>query len=229
MRNTICMRSFASWIQLILFTCFLFLLVAIPYTIYLRASQPKSVGQITSLPVAKPTSFPSITPPPPSTTTACIAVPDTYLLTTATPAAYFFQGKQKKLCYPPALPPFPFTWQPYTSYQYGYTLDTPSNWADKSTTLSKIALHIFSSDAASTAATVSFAWYPGNDSYASDASYLKQPIVRDGQPGTIYTKTSSFIAALFPVGKGYLLLESSSIDSAFYAFQHMLDSLKFVK
>lgn len=224
-------KSSSSWIQLTIFTIFLFLLVAIPYTIYLKATQSKNMPEVTSLPVvAKPSPLPPITPPPASANTTCIPVPNTYTSTTATPAAYLFPEKGTTICYPAALPPFPFTWTPYTNYQLGYSIDTPTNWVNKTTTVKGTVLHIFASDdTGTTAASVSFAWYKGTDPYATDAAYLKKPHIIAGQPGNIYTQSTGFIAAIVPFPTGYFLLEGSTIDSAFYAFQHMLDSVKFTQ
>lgn len=224
-------RTISSWMQLGLFTAFLFLLVAIPYTIYLKASEPKKAIHIAELPpkIAQPS--PHITPPAASTATTCFTVNATYTNVLATPAAYLSQDPQGKtsLCFPPALPPFPFTWQMDKDYQHGFYLDTPSNWDEKTKILAGISTHIFSADATSTtSASVSFAWTT-TDPYASHAAYMKQPVTKNEKTGTIYTQGASFIAAVFPLDSGDFILQSSQDDNAFYAFQHMLDSLQFSK
>ncbi len=219
----------SSWIQLSLFTLFLFLLVAIPYTIYLKASTPTKVVIANLPPVVKITPMPHITPPQASTTTVCITVPSSYQYIQATPAAYLFQDTTRQLCFPPTLPPFPFMWQAYTDYQNGYTVDTPSNWTDKSTAAGGIRQHIFTlEDSATPSATasLSFMWQPV-DPYATQSSYLKQAVHVHGQSGTVYTKGVSFIAAIIPHGTGFLFLEASRVDTSFYAFEHMLESLQF--
>lgn len=225
-------HSASSWIELILFTLFLFLLVAIPYTIYIQSVQQKSTIIITNLPtiIVKPTTMPTITPPPASAATTCIPVPETYMVLPATPAAYLFQDKRKEVCYPPSLPPFPFTWQPYISYQYGYTIDTPNNWIDKSTTIKGVRQNIFVSEentGTSLVPAVSFSWQSGTDPYATDSSYLKETVEKNGTKGIVYTKGPSYIAAIFPMETGYFILDAELMDSSFYAFEHMLDSLTF--
>lgn len=221
----------SSVVQLIIFTLFLFLLVAIPYTIYLKANSVKTVVKIISIPtpIKSPSNiFPTIVPPQGSITTTCFSVPVNFIRQDATPSAYMFASSlMKELCFPPTLPPYPFTWTTLTSSQYNYTIDIPSNWTDKTTTILNTTHHIFVDQASSSSAVISvaFTWYP-SDPYATQSSYLAQPIKRNGKSGIVYT-LNSFISAVFPLGKGYLLLEASKIDSAFYAFEHMLDSLSF--
>lgn len=223
-------KNTSSWIQLGLFTAFLFLLVAIPYTLYQKSIPQKQIKIADLPPVTKATPLPLITPPPATTATTCISVPDNYEILESTPSAYFFQSRKKEICYPPQLPPFPFRWDTYTSYQYGYTIDTPANWTDNTITVRSTVLHVFSSSEgpqSNITPSISFAWYPGLDPYATDSSYIKNPIVKDGKTGIVYTKGRAYIAAVFPIDKGFLRLEASIIDSTFYAFQHMLDSLTF--
>lgn len=236
-------NSFSSFLQLLFFTLFLFLLVAIPYTIYLKTHEPKATVTIAAIPTqtVHPAVMPTITPPPMSATTTCIAAPQNYVNTIATPAAYLFADslQSKSLCFAPQLPPFPFTWQPYTSYQYGFTIDTPSNWTDETTTINHTTIHIFASEstqstsalATSAAAipSISFARYQGVDPYATQSAYLAQKITRDGKAGTVYTKSASFLAAVFPLDTGYFILEATRDDNSYFAFEHMLDSLTFTQ
>ncbi len=220
---------FSSWTQLGFFTSFLFLLVAIPYTIYIKATTQQKVV-IVNLP--QPTRIVHaalpITPPPASTTTDCIAVPPRYTYPAATPAAYLFQDITRQVCFPPALPPFPFTWQAYTDFQSGFTLDTPKNWIKSTTLVDGIQEQIFAADTGSTSATVSLRLQEGQDPYATDTSYLQMPIHRDNHTGVVYTKNASFIAAIFPLTAGNFILAASRMDTSLYAFEHMLDSLKFL-
>lgn len=226
-------HNLSSWVQLGLFTAFLFLLVAIPYTLYLRAATPKTAPTIAAIPTTATTHpslvIPSLTPPPASTTTTCIPVPDSFQITSATPAAYLFKDKTTQVCYIPSLPPFPFLWQPYHSSQYGYSIATP-NWTDKSTTTGGQLVHIFMpEDTSATASAIAFAYYIGQDPLASMSGYLAQKVTVDEHTGTIYTKGLSNITAIFQMEKGYFSLTSAVSDSALYAFQHMLQSLKFSK
>ena len=227
-----------SWIELALFTGLLFLLVAIPYTIYLKATtqQPPVVVLSNITPSKKtqqtPTSAVALATPSATTTTTCLPSPADHIAPDATPAAYLFPSSPAKLCYPPQLPPYPFTWQPYHNYQQKYSIDIPSNWINRTTTAQGTLVHIFSETmTASSSAnpTISFAWYSGQDPLASDAAYIKKSIVRSGVPGTVYTRYTNQIMAIFPIGNGYLLLQGTTDDNAFYAFEHMLDSLKFIK
>lgn len=233
-------NSFSSWIQLGLFTGFLFLLVAIPYTIYLKSSTPQGNLHITSLPVQlqhKINTTPSpttrvITPPPASTTTSCVTIPKTYTLTAvATPSSYLVEDTARQVCFPPVLPPFPFTWNVYKDYQHGITFDTPNNWITKTVSQNGIIVHSFyqATPTATTGADLSFAWFTGQDPYATDTAYLKQNITKNTSQGTIYTKGRALIQAVFPDTTGYFLLQASTADAAFYAFQHMLISITFNK
>lgn len=223
-------RTVSSWVQLGLFTAFLFLLVAIPYTIYLKASEPKAAIHIAQLPPKIVQPSPQITPPAASATTTCLSVAPNYVYNTATPAAYLFKNNDKaNLCFPPVLPPFPFTWQKYTDLQHGFSIDTPSNWDARVKTIAATSTHIFSADATTTtSATVSFT-LTAVDQYATDSSYLKQSVTKNGEEGTIYTQGTASIVAVFPLNTKYFVLQSSQEDNAFYAFQHMLDSLHFSK
>lgn len=224
-------RSASSWLQLTIFTIFLFLLVAIPYAIYLKASSPKSSVQINNLPqitiTAKKTPTVTITPPPASAATTCIQVPDNYSLgESATPAAYLLTESKKEVCFPPALPPFPFTWITYQDYVNGIKMDVPGNWTEQVKTIDTYSIHNYYSDSSATTGTadLSFTVF-AQDPYATDSAAMHQSITKSQITGTIYTKGNSLIVAVFPLQKGYFILQSSTADSAFYAFQHMLVSL----
>lgn len=231
-------KKMRSWIELGIFTGLLFLLVAIPYTIYLKATAqtPKPVV-LTSLQPEKtiiptPTAPMTTATPSASTTTTCLPTSLSYQVADATPAAYLFPSSPAKLCYPPQLPPFPFRWDTYHNYQEGYSVSIPTNWINKSTSAQGTLVHIYaaSSTASSSAVpTVSFAWYQGADPLASDSAYSKKDIQRDATPGIVYTRYTNSILAIFPLNKGYLLLQASTDDAAFYAFEYMLDSLSFTK
>lgn len=231
-------KNMRSWIELALFTGLLFLLAAIPYTIYLKAStkQPAVVIIPNTASSEKihhtQTSPVLLSTPSASTTTTCLPAPGEDIASDATPAAYLFPSSPAKLCYPPQLPPYPFTWQPYHNYQQKYSIDVPSNWINKTTTAQGTLVHIFSETStasSSTNPTISFAWYSGQDPLASDAAYIKKPIVRSGLPGTVYTRYTNGILAIFPLRNGYLLLQGTTDDDGFYAFEHMLDSLQVSK
>ena len=231
-------KNMQSWIELALFTGLLFLLAAIPYTIYLKAStqQPPIVvlpNTASSQGIQHPpTPSSSLATPSASTATTCLPSSADYVASDATPAAYLFPSSPAKLCYPPQLPPYPFTWEPYHSYQQKFSIDTPSNWINKTTTAQGTLVHIFSETVTASSSvnpTVSFAWYSGQDPLASDAAYIKKSIVRNGLPGTVYTRYTNQIMTIFPLGNGYLLLQATTDDNGFYAFEHMLDSLQISK
>lgn len=224
-----------AWVQLLLFTGFLFLLVAIPYTVYLMASAPKAPVKITNLPTASAPTSPTpaqITPPATSGTTNCILAPQNYVSnTTATPSSYLVSENGQELCFPPSLPPFPFIWNSYKDFQHGLTLDIPSNWTEKVVSQGDTTLHNYYQDTptASAAADISFGWYTGQDPLASDNTLTKQQVTNGKTVGIIYTKGRGFVSGVFPKTDGYLLIKASTADAAFYAFQHMFLSLQFTK
>lgn len=221
----------SSWIQLGLFTAFLFLLVAIPYTVYLKATTPQATVHITNLPPVTTTKnlAMSITPPPASAKTTCIPVDDSYIPdTTATPSSYIMTGTTKEICFPPALPPYPFTWDVYKDYQHNVSFEIPSNWQSQTVLANGTTMHNFyqSTPTATSTAELSFGWFYGTDPYASNAAMLKQTIAKGTAEGTIYTKGTTDIHAVFPMPSGYLLITASTTDAAFYAFQHLLTTLQ---
>lgn len=217
-------KTSSSWIQLSLFTAFLFLLVAIPYTIYLKsiAPPPPTLGALTpeKVPQQKIT---TISPPPGSASTSCIAAPESFMLSlSATSSAYILETNGKQVCFPPTLPPFPFQWDSYKDFVNNYSIDIPTNWTEK--TLGKT--HNFYADApsATSAADISFGVVTA-DPFATNTAMLKAQTHKLSSTGTIYTKGRDIIAVVFPLTKGFFVMQASTADSAFYAFQHMLTSL----
>ena len=227
-----------GWLQLLFFTVFLFLLVAIPYTVYLKASAPKAAVKISDIPTigsnqTQTTPTPAkITPPAASGSTNCQPAPANYAPnTSATPSSYLVNDNGQEVCFPPTLPPYPFIWTVYKDFQHGVMLDIPSNWTEKVISQGSTTLHNYYQETptASSAADISFGWYTGKDPLATDTTLLHQQVTNGTVVGVMYTKGRDFIAGVFPKTDGYLLLKASTADTAFFAFQHMFLSLQFSK
>lgn len=156
--------------------------------------------------------------------------------------AYLFKDPMGALVvyYLPATPPATITWTTYQNQQDGYTIDYPSNWMKIETSSDgHIGLALYppgtnlNENVPGGPEGIGLRWMKTYQSPAPTdptITYIK-PITIDGVTGQLYTQGSleNAIIAIFAYkGESFILTTDTGSDVIIYAFQHMLDSLKFM-